>query len=57
MESFFAQLKTACYFDIHFETYEQLEKVIHVYIHYYNHERIPVKLNGLSPVQYRAVSR
>ncbi|WP_147264448.1 IS3 family transposase, partial [Acinetobacter baumannii] len=23
------------------------------YIHYYNHERIKVKLHGLSPVQYR----
>ncbi|MGE6109955.1 IS3 family transposase, partial [Aeromonas sobria] len=23
------------------------------YIHYYNHERIKAKLNGLSPVQYR----
>ncbi|WP_151980498.1 IS3 family transposase, partial [Acinetobacter guerrae] len=23
------------------------------YIHYYNHERIKVKLKGLTPVQYR----
>ncbi|MGN6083154.1 IS3 family transposase, partial [Trinickia sp.] len=23
------------------------------YIHYYNHERIRLKLKGLSPVQYR----
>ncbi|MFZ6720233.1 IS3 family transposase, partial [Undibacterium sp. Ji49W] len=23
------------------------------YIHYYNHDRIKVKLKGLSPVQYR----
>ncbi|MFU7508062.1 IS3 family transposase, partial [Vibrio cholerae] len=23
------------------------------YIHYYNHERIKVKLNGLSPVEFR----
>ncbi|WP_189385065.1 IS3 family transposase, partial [Advenella faeciporci] len=23
------------------------------YIHYYNHKRIKLKLNGLSPVQYR----
>ncbi|WP_346062048.1 IS3 family transposase, partial [Halomonas salifodinae] len=23
------------------------------YIHYYNHERIKMKLKGLSPVQYR----
>ncbi|MDT1852721.1 IS3 family transposase, partial [Acinetobacter baumannii] len=26
------------------------------YIHYYNHDRIKVKLNGLSPVQYRTQS-
>ncbi len=26
------------------------------YIHYYNHERIKVKLKGLSPVQYRTQS-
>ncbi|NYT38190.1 IS3 family transposase, partial [Allopusillimonas soli] len=23
------------------------------YIHYYNHDRIKIKLKGLSPVQYR----
>ncbi|MGM8886356.1 IS3 family transposase, partial [Psychrobacter sp. 1U2] len=23
------------------------------YMHYYNHERIQLKLKGLSPVQYR----
>ncbi|MGB9190144.1 IS3 family transposase, partial [Acinetobacter sp.] len=26
------------------------------YIHYYNHERIKVKLKGLSPVGYRTQS-
>ncbi|MCD1280439.1 hypothetical protein DVY93_11885, partial [Psychrobacter sp. CCUG 69069] len=26
------------------------------YIHYYNHERIQLKLKGLSPVQYRTQS-
>ncbi|MDC4562229.1 IS3 family transposase, partial [Acinetobacter baumannii] len=26
------------------------------YIHYYNHERIKVKLKGLSPVEYRTQS-
>ncbi|MCD1278519.1 hypothetical protein DVY93_12325, partial [Psychrobacter sp. CCUG 69069] len=28
----------------------------HEYIHYYNHERIQLKLKGLSPVQYRTQS-
>ncbi|SUT86256.1 transposase [Actinobacillus ureae] len=56
MESFFERLKTECYFGKRFETFEQLEKVIHEYIHYYNNERIQVKLKGLSPVQYRTQS-
>ncbi|WP_155812093.1 IS3 family transposase, partial [Actinobacillus ureae] len=30
--------------------------VIHAYIHYYNNERIQVKLKGLSPLQYRTWS-
>ncbi|MCL7736957.1 integrase core domain-containing protein, partial [Actinobacillus pleuropneumoniae] len=45
-----------CYFGKRFETFEQLEKVIHEYIYYYNNERIQVKLKGLSPVQYRTQS-
>ncbi|WP_201557644.1 IS3 family transposase, partial [Psychrobacter submarinus] len=28
----------------------------HEYIHYYNNERIQLKLKGLSPVQYRTQS-
>ncbi|MBO5274097.1 MAG: IS3 family transposase, partial [Clostridia bacterium] len=32
---------------------EKLEE----YIHYYNNERISLKLNGMSPVQYRAHSQ
>ncbi|WP_143538812.1 IS3 family transposase, partial [Rodentibacter heidelbergensis] len=56
IESFFARLKTECYYGKQFETFEQLEKAIHEYIHYYNHERIQVKLKGLSPVEYRTQS-
>ncbi|MGE6794993.1 IS3 family transposase [Psychrobacter okhotskensis] len=29
---------------------------MHEYIHYYNNERIQLKLKGLSPVQYRTQS-
>ena len=36
-----------------FQSIDELEKTIQEYIHYYNHERIKVKLQGLSPVQYR----
>ncbi|NLJ62680.1 MAG: IS3 family transposase, partial [Alcaligenaceae bacterium] len=35
---------------------EQLKNAIHEYIDYYNHERIKLKLKGLSPVQYRIQS-
>ena len=56
MESFFGRLKTECYYGKQFETFEQLEKTIHEYIHYYNHERIQGKLKGLSPVNYRTQS-
>ncbi|MFK5247274.1 IS3 family transposase, partial [Glaesserella parasuis] len=45
-----------CYFGKRFETFEQLEQAIHEYIHYYNHERIQVRLKGLSPVEYRTQS-
>ena len=30
-----------------------LEAGVHDYIHYYNHERIKLGLQGLSPVEYR----
>lgn len=56
MESFFGRLKTECYFGQRFETFAALEQAIHDYIHYYNNERIQVKLKGLSPVQYRIQS-
>ena len=56
MESFFGRLKTECYYGKRFETFKQLEQTIHEYIHYYNHERIQVKLKGLSPVEYRTQS-
>ena len=53
MESFFAVLKTEFFYLNKFTCIEQLEKGIQEYIHYYNHDRIKLKLKGLSPVQYR----
>ena len=53
IESFFGTLK-AEYF--HLETLdgvESLEAGVHDYIRYYNHERIKLGLQGLSPVEYR----
>ncbi|MFA2906612.1 UNVERIFIED_CONTAM: IS3 family transposase, partial [Acinetobacter pittii] len=53
IESFFGILKSECFHGEKFQSTDELEKTIREYIHYYNHERIKVKLQGLSPVQYR----
>ena len=36
-----------------FDSVDQLKKAIVEYIYYCNNHRIKLKLNGLSPVQYR----
>ncbi|MCA8038070.1 MULTISPECIES: IS3 family transposase [Burkholderia] len=53
MESFFGTLKSECYKGHRFTCVEHLRDTLERYIHYYNHERIKLKLKGLSPVQYR----
>jgi putative transposase len=53
MESFFGTLKSEFFYLSEFDSVEQLQAGIRQYIHYYNHERIRLKLKGLSPVQYR----
>ncbi|WP_432442280.1 IS3 family transposase [Acinetobacter corruptisaponis] len=53
MESFFGILKSECFYGEEFKSIDELEQVVKKYIHYYNHDRIKVKLKGLSPVQYR----
>ncbi|CUJ45709.1 Integrase core domain [Achromobacter kerstersii] len=54
MESFFGTLKAEFFHLNRFESIDQLQVGIRQYIRYYNHDRIKLKLNGLSPVQYRA---
>lgn len=56
MESFFGTLKCETIYIDKPSSIEALEKQIHEYISYYNHERIQMKLKGLSPVQYRTQS-
>ena len=55
MESFFGILKSEMFygFEKEFKSLEELEKAIINYIDYYNNKRIKIKLNGLSPVNYR----
>jgi putative transposase len=53
MESFFGTLKSEFFYLNKFSSYEELKKGLSEYIHYYNNDRIKLKLKGLSPVQYR----
>jgi transposase InsO family protein len=56
MEGFFGTLKSETIYIEKPNNIDELEKQIHEYIHYYNNERIQLKLKGLSPVQYRTQS-
>lgn len=53
IESFFGTVKSEFFYLNKFTNIEDLQKGLHRYIHYYNNERIKLKLKGLSPVQYR----
>jgi putative transposase len=53
MESFFAVLKSEFFHLNKFGSVDELRDGLADYIHYYNHDRIKLKLKGLSPVQYR----
>lgn len=50
IESFFGTLKAEFFCLTEFDSIEQLDAEVHDYIRYYSHERIKLKLNGLSPV-------
>ena len=54
MESFWGTLKCEKYYLHKFKTFEELSNAIDEYIHFYNHERYQKRLNGLSPIEYRA---
>lgn len=53
MENFFGILKSELFYIEKFNSYECLQQAIIDYVHYYNNHRIKLKLNGLTPVQYR----
>jgi transposase InsO family protein len=56
IESFFGTLKSEMFYLQKWHSVGELKKAIGEYIDYYNHERIKLKLKGLSPVQYRTQS-
>ena len=53
MENFFGLLKSELLYLQKFDSIEHFLKELDEYLRYYNEKRIKVKLNGMSPVQYR----
>ena len=53
IESFFGTLKAEYFHIAPPNSVDELEAGVHDYVHYYNHERIKLRLKGLSPVAYR----
>ena len=53
MENFFGRLKVEMFYGEKFESVNTFIDELEKYIHYYNNERISLKLKGMSPVQYR----
>ena len=53
IESFFGTLKAEYFHLAAPNSLEALEAGVHDYVNYYNHKRIKLRLNGLSPVGYR----
>jgi transposase InsO family protein len=53
-ENFFGHLKAELFHHNRFDIVEAFTTALDDYIHWYNNHRISTKLNGLSPVQYRA---
>ena len=57
MENFFGRLKVEMFYGEKFESVNDFINELKKYIHYYNNERISLKLKGMSPVQYRTHSQ
>lgn len=56
MENFFGRLKVEMYYGEKFESVNTFIDELNRCIHYYNNERISLKLKGMSPVQFRTHS-
>ena len=55
-ENFFGHFKEEFLRQKTFRSLTEFKKELDLYIHWFNHERIQLKLKGLSPVQYRTQS-
>ena len=56
MENFFGRLKVEMFYGEKFENVDIFIDELKKYIHYYNNDRISMKLKGMSPVQFRTHS-
>ena len=55
-ENFFGIMKSELLYSENFESPEAFIQALDKYIEYYNNNRIKIRLNGKSPVQYRTLS-
>ena len=55
MENFFGLMKTELLYLREWSSVGEFEKELRAYIHYYNNDRIKLRLKGKSPVQYRTL--
>ena len=53
MENFFGIMKSELLYLNKWDSMEQFKVALREYVDYYNNKRIKLRLNGLSPVQYR----
>ncbi|MCP2003478.1 transposase [Buttiauxella ferragutiae ATCC 51602] len=53
LKVFFSTLKSECFYLNRYDSINELKQAVDEYIHYYNHERISLRLKALSPVEYR----
>lgn len=56
MEGFWGILKCEKYYLHKYHTYEELSHAIDEYMIFYNNRRLQKRLNGLSPIEYRALA-
>jgi transposase InsO family protein len=56
MECFWGLLKSEKYYLNKYQTYEQIQAAIDEYIDFYNTKRYQKRLNGLSPLEFRALA-
>ena len=53
MENFFGIMKSELLYPNTFQSMDHFKQELRKYIEYYNNDRIKLRLNGMSPVQYR----